>query len=468
MAKKKRRRGGWRSKFHPEEVIQRVRPTESFEYLDNPHRGTTTFQRFNGDKLYPGLRWSDRWGPEEFKSFKGDPSKLRNPRYPRTTLSYCRWTWDRIEPRKGKFRWKLIDGALRSARECGQTLQARLQPVAGESPWPAWFAEAAGVDPMSHRRNFNWNSPAYVKHWSELIRAFARRYDGHPVLESFDVAYAGGCGETGGNSTPKTARKLADAYLRGFKKTQLISMLGTDGCKYAAKKLGGRAGWRADCFGDVRRSGMGFVPEGLNWCHMYDAYPMEIHDCGVTETWRTSPVTFETCWTVGHWHKEGWDVDWILDQGYKYHISVFMPKSSYIPGPLKKKIDEFDRRIGYRFVPRHFDMPLEARGGEKIRMQVWIDNVGIAPIYRPYRLAFRFRQGKRSKVMLAKTDIRKWMPGHTWVRERIEFPRGLKKGEAKVDVGIVDERRKAEQSVKFAVKERLPDGWHPLTSMDVL
>jgi hypothetical protein len=50
----------WRGRFGPDETIQRVRPTETFRYLPNPHKGTTTFQRFNGDPLFPGLIWNDR------------------------------------------------------------------------------------------------------------------------------------------------------------------------------------------------------------------------------------------------------------------------------------------------------------------------------------------------------------------------------------------------------------------------
>src|SRR5476651_69813 len=97
----------WRDQFHKDETIQRVRPAESHAYLPNPHRGTTTFQRFNGDPLYPGLTWDDSKGPLEFPRFDGN---LKNPSYPDTTLSYCRWLWSVIEPKKGRYRWDVIDG----------------------------------------------------------------------------------------------------------------------------------------------------------------------------------------------------------------------------------------------------------------------------------------------------------------------------------------------------------------------
>ncbi len=159
-------------------------------------------------------------------------------------------------------------------------------------------------------------------------------------------------------------------------------------------------------------------------------------------------------------------MDWILDQGLKYHMTVFMPKSAYIPDEWREKIDAFDRRLGYRFVLRQLTIPLEAKRGEPFEVQVFLDNVGVAPIYRPYRLAFRFRQGKQKEIVPFKADIREWMPDqHTWFSERIDLPPSLERGEVKMDVGIVDEATR-QPKVEFAIQETSVDRWHPLTSMD--
>jgi hypothetical protein len=456
----------WRRQFAPGEVIQRVRPKESFAYLGNPHKGTTTFQRFNGDPLYPGTRWDDRGAPSEFDPFDGN---LKHDRYPQTTIAYCRWLWSVIEPQKGAFRWDIIDGALEAARVRGQTLQVRLMPYASDD-LPEWFWEAGGVRQRKGTtygfREPDINHSLYIKHWGDVIRAFGQRYDGHPDLESFDIAYGGPWGEMGGNAGKAAAAKLVEAYLRSFRKTQLVSMLGTHGCAYAAKKERRKIGWRADCFGDVRTDGRGQVPEGLCWNHMYDAYPREVAADGVQDAWRTAPVTMETCWTVGHWHEKGWDIDWILEQGYKYHISVFMPKSCYIPEEWMPRIDEFNRRMGYRFVLRQMLLPLEVKPGQRFRVEVLIDNVGVAPIYRPYRFAYRFRQNGREEVVHSRQDIRKWMPDHTWFSERITGPEWLRPGSAKVDVGIVDPETD-EPRVKLAVESIREDGWHPMAWVEV-
>lgn len=452
------RKGYWRDGFAPGEVIQRVRPTESDDYLGNPHRGTATFQRFNGDPLYPGERWNDKVGPTEFPERRS----LKNKNYPQTTLSYCRWIWSVIEPQKGKFRWDILENSLKTALKRGQTLQIRMQPYIGDST-PAWYWKEGGKAARGSRCEPDANDPLYFKYWGRLIREMGKKFDGHPVLESVDISIAGSCGEGGGNASRKTIEKFIDLHLRSFKKTQLVVNFDGYQMEYGIKK---GLGWRADCYGDVRTEGRGQVPENKNWNHMYDCYPMHLAKANALDQWKTAPVTLETCWTVGHWYNEGWDIDWIIDQGYKYHLSVFMPKSCAIPHKWADKIDEFDRKIGYRFVLRQMTLPLEAKPGDKFTVSAWIDNVGCAPIYRPYRMALRFRQGKSQHVAPLKQDLRKWLPDHNAFRERVTMPRGLRKGEVRVDAGIVN--KKGAAVVKFAAEERGPDGWLPLTSMDVV
>jgi hypothetical protein len=462
--------------YGPDEVVQRVRPTEDTGYVPNPHRGTTTFQRFNGDALNPGLIWNDNDGPTEFPPFGGN---LKNPQYPDTTLSYCRWTWAAIEPEHGKYRWDIIDNTLNAAKIRGQTVQMRVQPWVA-TPVPQWYFDLGGKPDPDNRRGADHNHPAYLKYWGEMIRAFGKRYDGHPNLESFDVAYGGGCGETGGNATPATARKLVDVYEKSFKKTTLISMLGTPGSAYASKWP--RIGWRADCYGDMHAGSwppkMGdwphpdeivhakTVPDQLTWNHMYDAYASSMYKCGLEDVWKTAPITWETCWTVGYWVKQKWDIDFILEEGLRYRPTVFMPKSSFIPDSVRDKIDAFDRRLGYRFVLRQLMLPIKAKPGQKITFNAYLSNLGVAPIYRSYQLAFRFTQGRQKVVVPVKHDIRNWMPGVIWFEESLKFPSSFQRGDIDVDLAIVDPRT-LEPRVQFAIQERGTDGWHPMTAMRV-
>ena len=91
--------------------------------LTNPHKGCATFQRFNGDPLNEGTRWSEE-GP---LTFPEAPREVADQYLP-STVAYCRWFWVVFEPEEGRFDWSAVEQSLATARARGQTLQVRLMP----------------------------------------------------------------------------------------------------------------------------------------------------------------------------------------------------------------------------------------------------------------------------------------------------------------------------------------------------
>ena len=83
-----------------------VRPKEINDVLVNPGMGITTFQRFNGQEPNPPLKWSEV-GPVAKL-----PQAATRPDFPDTSVSYCRWYWNVLEPEPGKFNWAIIDLAI--------------------------------------------------------------------------------------------------------------------------------------------------------------------------------------------------------------------------------------------------------------------------------------------------------------------------------------------------------------------
>ncbi|NRA40154.1 MAG: DUF4832 domain-containing protein [Planctomycetes bacterium] len=477
-------RKSWRKNFADSEVTQRIRPLESNDYLPNPHRGTTTFQRFQGDPLYLDTMWHDSCGPMEFKPA---PKKIpaNNNYIPYTTLSYCRWIWKDLEPQDGKFKWKIIDNALKAARTRGQTMQFRLQPYTDlplegkDNPavkgcesvvnLPPWLWKA-GAKPQGRGQRIqpDCNDPIYIKYYTRIIRAFAKRYDGHPDLESIDLVCGGPWGEGGGNATYKTQQYFNEVYLKAFKKTQLILMLGTKSSYHMGQKVDlGKRGiaWRADCFGDTsfNKKYNHLVPERSQWNHMYGEYAQSVFACNLQDSWKKAPVTFETCYAVAQWYdfvEKGEyleDIDWIIEQGYKYHMSVFMPKSILFPEATMKKMIQFDKMIGYRFVLRQAQMALDVAKGKKIPIEIYLDNVGCAPIYRDYPCTLRLSQGKTVRYVNFKSKVRDWMPGHFVFKEAFTVPAAFKNGQIDIDIALCDDKNKLR--VQFANEGRDKEGW---------
>ncbi len=61
--------------------------------------------------------------------------------------------------------------------------------------------------------------PRYAKAFGDLIRAFGKRYDGHPDLESVDLSIVErGRGRRVGGTHSPTREALVDAYLESFQR----------------------------------------------------------------------------------------------------------------------------------------------------------------------------------------------------------------------------------------------------------
>ena len=98
----------------------------------------------------------------------------------------------------------------------------------------------------------------------------------------------------------------------------------------------------------------GFSP---TWSHMFDYYPEGIVNFGMHDAWKKAPVSFEVCWVMQHWKNKGWDVDYIIDQSLKWHISSFNGKSSAVPEEWWPQVNRWLKQMGYRFVLRKFTYP---------------------------------------------------------------------------------------------------------------
>jgi len=445
-----------------EPEFRKARPQESTTpLLTNPGKGCATFQRFNGDPLNRGTGWSEE-GPLAFPEAEDDVAAGYLP----STVSYCRWFWDVLEPESGRLDFSMVDGALATARARGQSLQVRLMPFGahGQPQLPDWYrARYRTRVSREHGPTKTFLEPAYDRaeyfdRWGRVIGEFGRRFDGHPDLESVDIAFIGPWGEGAGHPKQQTVDRFIRLYHSVHRKTTVLT--NTDGPQFAAGVRRG-TGWRCDCFGDLRRRGGG----DLGWNHTFEAYPQQVHAARASEVWRTRPVVFETCATPLTWHQtwftEPGDLDLVLQQGYKFHVSVFMPKSNLIPGPYLKPLAAFCDRIGYRLVLRQARWAAAVRRGSKLPIQGWIENTGVAPIYRKVVPSLRIVRGRGEAVVPLKGDPRTWLPGDAFVDQAVSVPSTLSRGRAELFIGLVDVRA-ARPLVRFANEGTDAAGWLPL------
>jgi hypothetical protein len=439
-----------------------VRPKEIDNVLVNPGIGFTTFQRFNGDALNQGEKWTEGY-PIVYQEFNGD---LKNKDYPMTSIAYFRVYWKFLEPERGKYRWDLIDVALRTAHDRKQSLMLRVAPygTGHDNDVPDWYRKMMG-DESGKLLNSKWRTdpedPRYAQCYGGLIRELGKRYDGDPDLESVDLSIVGAWGEgAGAADLSDTARRaLVDSYLDSFEKTPLVMML-TDKKtnEYALSRK--PVGWRVDCLGDMG----GFSRP--NWSHMQDYYPEGIINFGMRDAWKKAPVSFEACWVMQHWLDKGWDVNYIIDQSLKWHISSFNAKSSPVPEQDWPAVNRWLKKMGYRFVLRKFTYNSVVSAQGQIAFTTWWENKGVAPCYRRFPLALRLKGKARTQVLLTAADIREWLPGDVVYDDTIFVPDDMPSDDYALSLAIVDPISHV-PVVKLAIADMEPDGWYPIGTIRV-
>jgi hypothetical protein len=278
----------------------------------------------------------------------------------------------------------------------------------------------------------------------------------------------------------ETRKRIIEAYVDAFRKTPLLMLIGGGECLTAAAARG--AGWRADCLGDMG----GF---SKNWYHMRDAYPREIQGAKVEDAWKVAPVAWETCWEMRRWVKEGWSLRYIFNYALALHGSYLNNKSAPLPEGenVRPEIERFLRRLGYRLVLKEARLPTQVAAGTALAIETKWQNVGSAPCYRPYRIAYRLsNQRGYTKVLPGIVTVNKWMPGSVktftedflrevpdlppgevvQVTDRVTVPNDMRGGEYDLAIGIVGENS-TEPVVRLAIKGRTADGWYPLSRLTV-
>lgn len=408
-----------------------LRPSD--ELLRNPHKGFTTFQRFRGDALNEEMMGEpysvdNAWRMEKLEDNEGMFRKIGIEGYPDTSLAYFRIPWRKLEPEQGKYDFSLIDKILKRAEERGQKVLFRFPPHSqrpdDDLELPEWVIKALNLPKREVGDKSSPLCPLYFESYSALIRKIGEHIDGDERVSLVDISLVSAWGEGAQADMleEKDWKMLADAYIEGFKNTHLVAQFNhAPSIKYILKKR--PIGIRADCLGDMR------------WRHMTYLYPRAFAEFG--ELWKRAPIAFESCWVMKHWYEMGWDIDYIIEESLGWHISSFNEKSVFIPEQYTKKVEEWIKRMGYRFAIRISEYPDKCLPGDTLSLSLCIQNLGVAPIYYSYPVIVRLK-GVVSYDTVIKADIRDWLPGNHLIAATLELPCDLPRGEYALELGITD------------------------------
>ena len=145
------------------------------------------------------------------------------------------------------------------------------------------------------------------------------------------------------------------------------------------------------------------------------------------------------------------------------------------------------RRLGYRLILTEIQHPAEVRAGAKFEMAMKWQNVGSAPCYQPYRLAYRLtNENGYRHVFAGAITVNHWLPGSielftaeffkepkdlpagdiNHVKDEIYLPKDMDPGSYQLSVGVV-ESASSKPVVRLGIKGRAEDGWYPLSRLIV-
>ncbi len=403
----------------------------------NPYIGFTSFQHFRGEKMYSDIvvrEEANRTETERVECYPISPDAEENGRsegyYPDTSLVYIRVLWKEFEPEQGKFNYKFIEDILEEAKKHSQHLLFRLMAHSTRAcdDVPEWLKSIVPCPkrPDGMRVKDSPTDPKFLELFLNAIRHFGERFDTSPYLEMIDISLPGAWGE-GHNLElypDNVLEVIVDTYAEVFKNTRLATQLTRPNLiRYAKEKYGLDLGWRGDGLGE---------PE-----HITYFYPPRIAE--IPEIWKDAPVSFESYWWLGEWKRQGWNIDNIIEKTLEWHISILNAKSMPAPMEWKDKIDYWVSKMGYHISIDEVKAYNSANIGEDFELEITVNNVGVAPIYKDMDFCVRLYSKDREYVVKTDIDVKKWLPGQHTEKIRFKIPKDIAAGKYSLEAGIISD-----------------------------
>ena len=286
--------------------------------------------------------------------------------------------------------------------------------------------------------------PPSIRCISRLIRAVGAYIDGDPRLTALDMSLISAWGEGDQmDMVPEPMwKQLVDAYMQGFQKTPVSAQFNHPDSVFYANTYR-PVGIRGDCLGNMND-------------HMLNHYPRFFPLMG--KLWEKAPIAFEVCWVLQHWQDMGWDVDYIIEQSLKWHITSFNAKSAPVPPEWMDKMENWIKKMGYRYAVRRVDYPTEGSAGDVLHLGFWIENRGVAPIYHRYPFVLRLRGEHGTFDLPTDADITTWLPGDTLYDCALQLPLDIPKGKYLLEAGI----QLGSEQVRLATDSPCNDGFNQI------
>ena len=441
--------------FKEKKAFVMFRPTH--DILENPYIGFTSFNHIDEKKLFSDSYGNDGWMKEVYP-LKGllPENGWDDGWHPKTTVAYYRILWKDFEPEEGVYNYDLVGGILKQARKAHKHVMLRMMPhtTRASEDIPDWLKKKLSSYPSrpdDQRVKESPLDPLFLIAFANAVRKLGERFDSDPCLYAVDISLFGAWGEGSGyrDANPNAIDHLMLTYTDSFKKTFLLGQIIAPELVTAWNNEG-RIGWRGDGTG--------------HGTHMDSYFPRKAYQ--MKDVWKTAPVSLEAWAYMNAWERSGWDIDFIVEQILKWHVSMFNNKSSAVPHKWKENIRPLLERMGYRFAIRGLNYSDTVCVGGDLDLSFYIENRGNAPIYINLPFTVRLKSDKYECVLDTGVDIRKWMPGDTIEDIVVKLPKDIPVGTYTLEAGIVGNTPES-PTVKFAQNSEKDGDYYVMTTVEV-
>ncbi|PSV00699.1 DUF4832 domain-containing protein [Photobacterium kishitanii] len=383
----------------PKILMTTIQQAQTDVVIANPDRG---FQQFT-------------WVHDENQSSKD---------YIAASTLYVRYNWAQIEAQEGNFDFSVIEHDLQEAKSHGMKLAFRIMAMEFSNDWGSHSALPKWLLDKSYAKKYkntifpipDYTQQRFLDALEILVKNLAQRYDNTNDISSIDVGIVGSWGEwnlADAKSTPvelhnnklmfsdyDRLNEIPIIFKKHFKHVPILMLIGNNNEPFLGHAVENGTGWRADCFGDLGTT-------SDKWNNM-DAYTSileqaENNNQYFNDSWKQTPINFEICYSLDKWVEFGYtreqvenNFNWALE----HHVSSVDFTDGGVPSQYRDLVDSFSKKMGYRFVIKAGEFQSSvASGSRTVKVITEWQNIGSAPTYYDYKLAFKIKDNKTGKYV---------------------------------------------------------------------
>jgi hypothetical protein len=396
------------------------------------------------------------------------------------STNYERTEWSTLEPKPGEYNWSFIDSHVRECVIMGKQFAFGVMCANIHSSQqyvtPKWLFDmgAASYGAKSKVTGIDqvipvWDDPIFLAHLATFAQALAKHCDGNPRISFIDIRSYGNWGEGhlypfgGKRISPETLKQHVMNYKTVFDKTQLI-------LPWGEKFFNPVYDWAIDQGIGLRRDGICGNSNGS------ETFPCLGKAPAVFEFFENYEKMKKLGWWDGHPDKDG-NGHTLLEcvkNGHPSYIGLtFGPASTKIfVAEQLPLIKQLANDMGYDFALRRAAFPGILHTNSETRIEVTIENRGVAPLYEPATLAVALLDdsGKVVERQLIPTptlDVHHLAPGdHPTQIIPVTFT-STSPGKYQLAIGLFTDPQQPSPAYLFASVGSTPDRWLVLNTITI-